>query len=145
MKKPVMKTAVEIQDLMKKRKRGKHTVNKRVPSGTLANLIDVANDFAVANDAKPTDIKVRNSSWGGTYMEISAPETDEQFFKRLKSVEYDKYRSKKYEYDRWSRQQAEQQARIVAQENALIVAQARTQRRNSNAQCCPSNCCCRRS
>jgi hypothetical protein len=130
MKKPVRKTPKEIEAIAAKRKNKMLSMQLQVPSGDLANFVQVTRDFAAKHGVKTNDLRLVNRQWGGTYLVAKVLETDEQKLKRVRIEEADKFRNKTWEYQAWERQEAYRMAQEA--------------RRNAATQCCPANCCCRR-
>jgi hypothetical protein len=128
-KNPVKPTAEKIADAAAKRANKNRTEYLGVPSGDIANLLKVADDFAKNQGVTLADVKIVNG-WK-TSMYIKRPETDAEKLARVKAEYMDRYNDSMYNYRAKMRQYEEDLRRA-----SYIQGVSKT--------CCPSNCCCRR-
>jgi hypothetical protein len=135
MKKPVKKTAKELDALVAKATPKLLVRQENIKSGSLEDIRQTFENFAVRYGVKVSEVRLVQGSWGKAYLSTKSLETDAEVRDRVKSNENRRYNSAKYKYQNWLwlEEQNKRKEQLIAK-NSI----------NYSTQCCPSDCCCRR-
>jgi hypothetical protein len=135
MKKPVKKTAKELDALVAKATPKLRVRQNHIKSGGLEDIRQTFENFAARYGLKVSEVRLVQGSWGKAYLSAKSLETDAEVRARVESDANRRYDDARYKYQSWlyQEQERQRQEQLIAQNSIKY-----------NTQCCPSDCCCRR-